>query len=1404
MRKRFVFAILISFLSTALSAESQVLLENDHAAFEFSDRDSALIGIRNRKSGRGIRLNGGRSLWSLRLQDYGRNHPEISPDRPAQVMRRRISGGQELTLSWHAIALPVGTLNVDVVVTLPDDSGIADWRLRARTDGAPAMWIRSVTFPRVDGVNSLGDDYLIYGSYLGRLVRSPGMRLKHEEINHPGRWSMQFAAFYGSAELNANSLVPMKGSFQVNGFHRGMASDETGLFLAADDGKGYLKSLHLTGMPKTSTFAVSPIHYPVFPFWPQDSALRSQEFSFQLPYSIKMGTYSGGAGEAAELYRKLVEKRKWMRNGPLRSPGNPISPKVLNCAFWVKAYNGANKTVPEILRMRDDLRVPVNTHWVRYGVNRFDDNNLDYFPTMANYREGVRVLREHGIGVAPYVCCAVWDQDTESYLRYGMERAAARNEFGIPHIWPLAGNQPSAWMNPASPLWRKQYQAVTMKMFGQWGTDGQYLDVLACAGKLCYNTDLHAPHGGTYWTDGNRLLLKDLRKSIRRMEADPFLTTEGFTENYIDLMDCFLTLDLTRYGWKNRQSSDVFPLFSYVYHDHAIAYGSDCAQQIAPEMLRWEMGLSFTWGIQLCYSAFQINPPGESIHDRFTRELARAWHCSAYKFLAGGKGIEIAQIPDPALCGAAPVSVVSPACRIVLSGELDFPWIGPSVPASAWRAHDGTTGLTLANISGKEQNIRIHFKPRILHGKYDTVWQSWPLPAKKIGKLPETAPLEFTIPADRALVLEIRDDSPPAIRKLLASGQKAMLADGKGDFSAVPHSGQELYGCDSALTLHQNGKLELLNMDSGKKLKAVPVVWRKLEGRGGPRGPEVRTFHLLKPTGCTLNGEYTGKVYFSQDVLSADVTLRTPGKLMTRHGRLLLACNTDGKLFYSAAGSLDLEAGTYRIVSYPAGASWQYPDPSALISSLAEISAAAAEKGRNELTGDDLLSGEKRRRGEQLFALGNAVSWLVSGITVRGDAKDDWLIPGRVRELRFQPAGGTLHLLNTARIPQIEIREKGKNAFAVTVRHIEAAANLLRLLYQTDVRAGNCKFRLTSLREWEAAEPLLAEIEPANSVVVTGNASEFIRNRITITNTAPFPLPVRISVQEPSAWELPEEGNECSFLLKPQMRRNIPLVFRRRSGADGEGKSRPVRVLVNYTDQAWTAISEDFLVSEEETSLKPAGPGSRRPLWSNLIRHQCRVAVLAGSSGKVSLKLRPVTVGKPVKELKWMLFDERMTVIKEGKIRFRNEKEQILAVAVPASGVYFIQLDGRFFQVQAAGDVSHYAVNCSEYNPYILHGRKAVLGYFHVKPGAKSFAFSASDGGPLEPGHVIIRDPNGKAVFDYSGNYAGDQWHRISVAPGCADRIWSMEIIPVEDFQIRLRGEVSPWVTPERDAVLKL
>lgn len=1398
-----LICLLILFVFTGpllVQGASPIVLGNDQVEFQFSPQNCALTRIENRKTRRAITFNGTGALWSMQLIDGFRQFPEIFAGGKAKATRRRTANAQILTLTWNNLPLPAGNLTVEVTVTLPDDSGIADWGLRARTSGTPAPWIKEVTFPRIDGVETLGDDYLIYGSYLGRIVRSPGQRLTYEEINHPGRWSMQFVAFYGSRQLDANSLVPPNRGFQVNGFYRGPAADETGLFMAADDGKGYQKSLHLTGTPKESVFAIAPIHYPTFPFWPPESAQRPAQFSYQLPYSIKLGTYSGGAGEAANLYRELVKNREWMKNGPLRAPGNPISPKVLDCAFWAKTYNGANKVVPEILRMRDYLQVPVNTHWVRYGVNRFDDNNLDYFPTMANYREGVRVLREHGVGVAPYVCCAVWDQDTESYRRYGMDRAAALNEFGVPYIWFLAGKQPSSWMNPASPLWRQQYQNVTMKMFGQWGTDGQYLDVLACAGKLCYNTDLHLPHGGTYWADGNRTLLKNLRQAALQVEPEPFLTTEGFSENYIDQMDAFLTLDITRYGWKNRKTTDVFPLFSLIYHDYAVGYGSDCGQQLTPEMQRWEMGLSFTWGVQLCYSANRIDPPGKTVHDRFTRELAQAWHCSGYKFLTGGRGLEIAQVPSAGLIGTAAIGVISAPYRVKLNGYLDFPWEGPSVPASAWRAHDQTVGLTLANISGKSQDVQILFNRQALQSKHDTIWQTWPLPVKKLGKLTAETKLNFTVPADQALILEIRDDSAPATRPLLVSDRKPVLADDKGNFPILPNPSNRLYGCDSAVTRHQDRQLQLLSIQSGKPLKAVPINWARLEGSGGPRQPEVRTFHLLNPTGCELTGNYTALVRCQQDIMSAEIELQTPGRLTAASGCLLLARDANGKLLYSDSGVLELPSGSYRLISYQPQENRQRPDSAALLPSLAEISRNAAEQGQAALTGDDSLSGAVRTAGERLLALGNAVSWLVTGQTATMTNRHDWLIPGRTEQLVFQPSGkGSLTLLNRDRLDQVSLQQ-GKSEFAVTVNRIEAAANLLRLLYQTNIQAQDCTFRLTSLQYLEVAEPLLAEIAANDNVITKGTGSNEIKNTISIVNTAPVPLPITISAQLPSGWELPKEQNELQFTLNPQAQRRIVLTFRQHNGVETAGK-QSVRVFVNYTEHPWTAISEDFFIAERPTRLKPAGSGSVKPSWSGTMRHQARVAVQVGDNREINLNLRPISVGRATSELKWTLFDNRMIPLRRGKLKFNGEQEQILKAAVSAPGLYFVLIEGGFFQIQVNG-ASHYALSCWEYAPYILHGRQRDRVYFQVKPEAEFFEFNGTDGGPLEPGRVVIKDPDGKVVFDYSGNYSADRWYRIPVSADAAGKIWSMEITPVEDFEVRFRGNVSSWVTPERDVML--
>ena len=602
-------------------------LENAEVKFDFS-ATGALKSVLNKSTRRAVTQKNPAALWSMRLlNDSPVPLPDLQGAFPAKFQLSRDGRRQILNISWTGIEVAGGTLNVTATVELPDGSALASWRLRAETAGNPAPWIQNVAFPKLDALESLGDDYLIYGEDLGRLVRAPGKRMNVQELHNPGRWSMQFAAFFGS-RLAPASRVPGR-DFYVNGYLRGAFQDETGLFLAADDGENHFKSLRIAGQRRGGVFSMAPVHYPAFPHWPMSAAPGLKRFTYAMPYAVKLGGFAGGVGSAAALYRDLVRNRPWLSGSALTRD------RMEEGTFWAKFYFGADKAVPEILKMRRFLQVPVNTHWVRYGVYAFDHRNLHYLPSLVHFREGVGVLRRAGIGVAPYVCCAVWDQRADSYK--AMADAAALDSDMVPYVWMLHGT-PNSWMNPASPKWRRAYQDLTEKLFGQYGTNGQYLDVMACGGKLCYNGDLHRPNGGTYWADGNIRMLRDMRNELNRLNPDVFLCSEGFSENYIGLVDYFLMLDLTRYAWHGKQVNDAFPLFGYVYHDRAMTYGSDCSQQIPPDMLRWEMGLSFVWGVQLTYCSLALREPGTP-HDLYTRELVHAWYRAGYPYL--GRGVRI-------------------------------------------------------------------------------------------------------------------------------------------------------------------------------------------------------------------------------------------------------------------------------------------------------------------------------------------------------------------------------------------------------------------------------------------------------------------------------------------------------------------------------------------------------------------------------------------------------------------------------------------------------------------------------------------------------------------------------------------------------------------------------------------
>ena len=1395
--KKILIQLLI-FTAVSLFAASPVL-KNDLVRFRFSPGNYALVGIDNLQTGHSINFPKSTSLWSMKLIDGSLTVADVIGKSRAAVKLKRSGKKQVMTLAWQGELRDCDTWKVVMTITLPDDSAIADWHIAAETDGEPALWIKELQFPRFENIASLGNDRLVYGHHLGRMIRLPGKRIGATHIVSPGEWSMQFAAFYGTPSMPADIYK----SDEVNGFQRGAAADETGLFAAVDDGQYYHKVMNAERKPG-NCFSLTYINYPTFPFWPATSQTRADKFVYSMPYKVKLGTFCGGVGKAAELYRDMIKDREDIKGKKIYVNSN-VSQKVLDSVFWGKIYWSSNKVIPEILRMQEYLQVPVNTHWVRYSVNPFDDNNLNYFPSVAQYREGVKALREAGIGVGPYVCCGVWDKDTESYRRYGVKDAAALDEFLNPLVWVLHF-QVSYWMNPASPIWRKQYHDVTMKMFGQWDTDGQYLDVMAAGGHLSYNTDLHKPHGGNYWAQGNRQLMDSLIKGTKSVQKNPYLVSEGFSECYIGKLDAYLMLDATRYAWCHNTAQEVYPLFSLIYHDYAVTYGSDCEQQIPLDKFRWQMGLHFVWGSQLCYSAYLIDEPEKKYvhHDRMTRDLSQAWYRSGYKYLTGGQGLEIAQTASAKEIGKAPAGVVSAPCTVTLKNVMGkpFPWIGPSVPASAWRGYDDTIGFTLANISDKSQQVELYANRKALNSKYDTIWRTWPLPAVKLGKLTDHTVLKLNLPVDSAMILEVRDDSAPAIRPLVKNDYLNMVADSKGIFPVLSAENGKLYGTDAAYAHHRNGKITIHDA-AGKQLKAKTHHWRYVEGRGGPRTNDYRTFYLLKDSGCTLSNAKLAKVRVINGVMTAEAELEKSGELKAP-GKVLLAFGNKKVMFNK--GTLKLAPGKYRLAAWNAEETWQEPVKNGLIKSLAEISFKAQQQGMKRLTGESIIHSDTRKAGERLIALGNAAAWLATGKKAEMVNSHDWLIPAKAMKISYDsPSIGSLTLLNSAFVDETRIDRAGASSFMVTAGSIEAAANLFRMLFRTNAKLGSHEFALSALNYLEVSEPLLVEIMWNVEYITKSEYADVLRSKVRIANVSDLTLPVRISAKLPEGWVLDPKENKLEHSLKPHDAQEYPLLFRMNKKVANVPEKQTFEVRVNYTDKDYTTVYEDIFVTNRSLRIRPVASGSKGMSWTGTLRTHAMLAVPAGKSQTMTLAFQRINVGPdPTKSLTYKILNKKLDVISTHKVAFNNNDPVKVTVPLLRGEDTYISMDCRFFKVGVEG-VKHYAYTASVADPFIMFtdgARKDVTVYFHVDAGVKSFDLRATDGGPLEPARIIVLDPNGKSVFNRYGRFSAAEVIRIPVKHGQDNKVWSMKIRPDQDLSVSLENGAASWLSLDKNAVI--
>ncbi len=1392
-------------LYTAVQAAHQ--LENRYVQFSFSEKTGELQHILNKTTQRKVQFTpDGQGLWQLQLLSGTETVSTVNGALRPSFAVQKTNGGQTAVLKWSG-SHKENRFSVEVKVVLSDDSSIADVSSSVKMEGAPADWVENLVCPRLTGINSLGDDILYYGFQQGLFVHDPINRLKSAiKIFYPGRWSIPLAVYAGSNKLKCNGTVePGRGEDKI-GFFRGPADDETALFLAAPDAGYYHKDFSIE--PGKNSFSMICSNMPSYKSWPRDPVNNSDRvFAYTTPYVYKLGTYTGGIGTGAEIFRELVKGMPHMRKGKIRdADGNAhnTNPQLLDTVYWGKYYHAANKVVPEMLDAFKTLQVPCGLHWYRYYVNMFDDNNLDYLPTMPFFREGVEALKRQGLLVAPYICFAMWDPDTESFRRKGMIDSALKERDGSIMIWNLSEG-PNYWMNPASKKWRDEYIALADKMFGQFGINAQYIDVLPTASKQGYDPNLGTIHGGNYWSRGNNQMLDDLHRSINRFEKDAVILGEGFSDDSLAGIDCSYVMG--------------GPLFSLIYHDYSCSYGSDIHQGQPADHYRWGIGRMFHYGSQLSLSSYGPVPfdgkkqPG----DRLLVNLAQAWHQAGNKFLNGGRGIETAQVPEASLTGRAPVGIVSDKITVRISNR-NYTWRGPALVGSSWEAYDNSIGITIANITDISRKGKLIIQPEFLKPAGSVLYQTWPLPVKKIAELDMSKPfiLDFEVEADQGAIFELAGDRPPQTRALVTPPAITVTpsVELKGEFPVTPLKTDTLYSSYDALLdnrFRNGGNALTLYSETTRlpfRVSTYAAKWTWFHGRGAQRPLNDVGFHLLKETPLSIGSNGFARINGADGVAEAQIEMVEPGILKVDPNSVCVIKERNGNIQLAGREFAVLPGKTYFAAVFPE--SMLKLNPQSLEKDLAQFTFDTANEAETLLTGDSNLPNPVREKAELLLRAGNAAAYVLSrgGARVAYDARHDWLIPMISKRVRFinwdraeKVIAESVKILNRDLAEQVTVKPLAEQSFELRVNQVDAASNLLRVFYSLEVEnPAGLRFRMSKLRYEEVAEPILIKLNDADVVNYYNENTRKISFLVRLRNVSNDDLPIRVSAELPEGWRV----QDIPEFKMPALQEKMVEIFIEHDGKVFAKDDLPGKVFFNYTGDDSTRHEETFILKYHSSNLVPVEPSAplKQPV-SNIRRDYTKVAVIA-ESDTIKMEVQPGVYTRLPDKLSYVVLDSGMQTVSRGELEFREKKFYPLEIPVPVKGVYYIKFYSLFAHFRFL-NIRHYGY-CAEFdNRYHFNGGTTTL-YFYVKPGAKEFEFAGLDGSEgqgLEPGGITIIDPAGKVHYDRYGSYGKDRWYRVNVPQGCDGKVWKVVVKAFDDFDLMFRGSgVSRYLSFDPESLL--
>ncbi len=705
---RFVCCFLVGAGITLCSAASDtVVLENSHVRMVFATKPvPALRSLVHKPSGTAL-LAGPKdsALFALQVTLSNGVNATVESGQAKQgtATVTPVGGVQQVRLTFEGLGA-AGDVRVVLDGRLDDAEPYVRWSVAL--ENPSRLRLTSLRFPTVDAVPAIGspdDDFLI-GPAL------PGVMIENPNTNWPAYYSLSWR-FPGDQSAQFCSY-----------------QDRTaGVYLASMDTAGYGRSLTIS--KRKNLYQLSQEY-----LLPEEPAAR-----WKSPYDTALGVTSGHWQQTADLYKRWAVRQTWCAKTLVQRDDVPAFWKRGCCIHTceVRTY-GTNRLcsgsyypeLPAHLRaLRDRIGGPVVPMLPGWENHRRWTAGA-YFPVFDAPRATATLGQLRQDGLRPFVYLSGlfftfqnegrdggdisgWKQVQDSLvIEAGPEKKLKtyvldESSPGTMNVWKRHSYQ----FCPAASGTRDFFCSVIDQLHAL-GIDIVQMDQTTTgAGDLCHSAAHgHAPGRGVYQSQAFRDLLAAMRRRGQSQSREFMLAHEEPHEELIPYVDAFHTREYRERWWYHgAPGARSIPLFTYLYHEYAIAYGGEgpgASAKKDPRTVR-DMAVNLVTGKTPAVSVWSNQKAMAEAHAdqiRMLRNHMTLLRTEAQRFLTLGRMLHSLEFDVPA------VTFQIPARR---EGKwVTEPFVERAALTSSWQSPEGNIGHCLVNITDTNQTVRLQLDTR--------------------------------------------------------------------------------------------------------------------------------------------------------------------------------------------------------------------------------------------------------------------------------------------------------------------------------------------------------------------------------------------------------------------------------------------------------------------------------------------------------------------------------------------------------------------------------------------------------------------------------------------------------------------------------------------------------------------